>query len=181
MRMTIQTLSILATILEDPARPRYGFELGEAAGLKSGTLYPALARLEEAGWLTSYWEDVEPHAELRRSGATLRVAREAEPWPAGAPPRAAVSAMGFGGINTHVVLERVAPRRRRALGNGERRLSSSAQDAELFLFAGSRADVAEQVAAVRAAAGSLSLAELGATMRFGLVQPWVSLVGDGPS
>jgi PadR family transcriptional regulator, regulatory protein PadR len=59
-QMTKQTLSILAVILEDPTVARYGLELGEAAGLKSGTLYPALARLERAGWLTSYWEDVEP-------------------------------------------------------------------------------------------------------------------------
>jgi DNA-binding PadR family transcriptional regulator len=58
--MTAQTLAILAAILEDPTSPRYGLELAKAAGLKSGTLYPALARLESAGWLRSYWEDVEP-------------------------------------------------------------------------------------------------------------------------
>jgi PadR family transcriptional regulator len=61
-RMTTHTLSILAEILDDPdpTRPRYGLELGQAAGLKSGTLYPALARLERAGWLKSYWEEVDP-------------------------------------------------------------------------------------------------------------------------
>ncbi len=104
---------------------------------------------------------VEPHAELRRDGATLRIASEAEPWPEDAPARAGVSAMGFGGVNAHVVLERVGPRRRRRLTGAERRLSRSPQDAELFLFGGGRVEVAAAVEAVRAEAGALSLAELG--------------------
>ena len=45
-----------------------------------------------------------PHPLLE--DAPLRVVGEAEAWPDGpSPARAAVSAMGFGGINTHVVLE----------------------------------------------------------------------------
>ncbi|MBO2455776.1 SDR family NAD(P)-dependent oxidoreductase [Actinomadura barringtoniae] len=45
-----------------------------------------------------------PHPLLE--DAPLRVVGEAEAWPDGPiPARAAVSAMGFGGINTHVVLE----------------------------------------------------------------------------
>ncbi len=47
----------------------------------------------------------EPHELLARSG--FRPIREAEPWeaPADHPRRAAVNAFGFGGINSHVVLE----------------------------------------------------------------------------
>ena len=59
-RMTAQTLAILATILDDPTRGWYGLEIGTAADLKSGTLYPALARLERAGMLASRWEDADP-------------------------------------------------------------------------------------------------------------------------
>ncbi|NUS65703.1 MAG: SDR family NAD(P)-dependent oxidoreductase [Saccharothrix sp.] len=44
-----------------------------------------------------------PHELLRGPGVPLRVLGEAEPWESPAP-HAAVSAMGFGGINTHVVL-----------------------------------------------------------------------------
>ena len=44
----------------DPAEPMYGLEIGDAAGLASGTVHPILARLEAAGWLTSQWEDVDP-------------------------------------------------------------------------------------------------------------------------
>ena len=39
----------------------YGFDLADQTKLKSGTMYPLLARLEKAGWLTSRTEDVDPH------------------------------------------------------------------------------------------------------------------------
>ena len=58
--MTTQTLAVLAAIMEDPTRPWYGLELARVAKLKSGTIYPALARLERAGWLGSFWEDIDP-------------------------------------------------------------------------------------------------------------------------
>ena len=59
-----------------------------------------------------------PHQLLTKPGSPLRVT-DAQPWPDG-PLRAGVSAMGFGGINTHVILESDAPRRRRALTAQER-------------------------------------------------------------
>ncbi|HET7463239.1 MAG TPA: SDR family NAD(P)-dependent oxidoreductase [Longimicrobium sp.] len=49
----------------------------------------------------------DPHPALCGERPALRVAPDGEPFPAGAAPRAGVSAMGFGGINTHVVLEGV--------------------------------------------------------------------------
>ena len=56
---------MLKVFLEDPSQPRYGFELMRRTGLASGSLYPMLARLEEAGWLTGGKEDIDPHAEGR--------------------------------------------------------------------------------------------------------------------
>ena len=35
----------------------YGFDIMDASGLPDGTVYPALRRLEEAGLLSSEWED----------------------------------------------------------------------------------------------------------------------------
>jgi len=35
---------------------RYGFDIIDATGLPSGTVYPALRRLEAAGCLSSEWE-----------------------------------------------------------------------------------------------------------------------------
>ena len=35
---------------------RYGFDIMDAAALPSGTVYPILSRLEEAGYVRSQWE-----------------------------------------------------------------------------------------------------------------------------
>ena len=59
-KMTVPVLSILSTMLEEPEEERYGLELAARAALTTGTIYPALARLEQAGWLSSRWEDVDP-------------------------------------------------------------------------------------------------------------------------
>ncbi|MCA2218282.1 type I polyketide synthase [Jidongwangia harbinensis] len=102
-----------------------------------------------------------PHPELTRPDAALRVLRAAEPWPAGVPLRAAVSAMGFGGINSHITVEGVAGARRDRITGRERMLSASAHDAELIPLAGpDRPDVARQVTALVGAAPGLSFGQL---------------------
>ncbi|WP_051468873.1 type I polyketide synthase [Actinomadura oligospora] len=68
------------------------------------------------------------HDLLRTPDAPLRTVREAAPWP-DAPLRAGVSAMGFGGINTHVVLEAAEARRPTC----PRSLPRGALDAEVFV------------------------------------------------
>lgn len=60
--MTIPTQLVLEVLLTDPGRERYGYELGDLAGLASGTVHPILARLEGAGWVESRWEDVDASA-----------------------------------------------------------------------------------------------------------------------
>jgi PadR family transcriptional regulator, regulatory protein PadR len=64
-RMTLQTQLILQALLRNPARELYGLELAEETGLLPGTAYPILLRLENQGWVTSRWEDIDPHAEKR--------------------------------------------------------------------------------------------------------------------
>jgi PadR family transcriptional regulator PadR len=59
-RMTMPTQLVLRALLVDPGEELYGLEIGEAAGLASGTVHPILARLEGLGWLTSSWEDIDP-------------------------------------------------------------------------------------------------------------------------
>lgn len=54
MRMTLPTALVLRTIA---AGHLYGFDLMDATGLPSGTVYPLLRRLEAAGWLRASWED----------------------------------------------------------------------------------------------------------------------------
>jgi len=63
--ITPNMAKVLKVFLEDPARARYGFEIMRLTGLASGSLYPMLARLEEAGWFTRGKEDIDPHIEGR--------------------------------------------------------------------------------------------------------------------
>lgn len=65
-RTTWQTQAILAALLQGPSGSHYGLELGRAAGLASGTIYPILARLEREGWVTSEVEDIDPKVAGRR-------------------------------------------------------------------------------------------------------------------
>lgn len=45
---------------------KFGFDIMNATGLTSGTVYPALDRLESSGYLRSRWEDAaDAHAEGR--------------------------------------------------------------------------------------------------------------------
>ena len=48
-----QTLAILSALAAEDWL--YGLELAERTGLKSGSLYPILIRLDERGWLESRW------------------------------------------------------------------------------------------------------------------------------
>jgi PadR family transcriptional regulator, regulatory protein PadR len=64
---------------------RYGFDIMDATGLQSGTVYPILRRLEDAGMLRSRWESVaDAHDEQRPprryyqvTGAGSRAAKDA--------------------------------------------------------------------------------------------------------
>ncbi len=85
----------------------------------------------------------EPHEELKGEASALRTLKRGELFSAAANLRAGVSAMGFGGINTHVTLEAAHDDRRQSLSSKERALLTSAQDAELFLFAAPDVDQLE--------------------------------------
>ena len=53
-RITLQTAVILHAIARGL---RHGFDIIDATGMPSGTVYPILRRLEDAGLLRSKWED----------------------------------------------------------------------------------------------------------------------------
>jgi enediyne polyketide synthase len=103
----------------------------------------------------------EAHPLLAGAQSVLRALLEGEAWPS-QPPVAGVSAMGFGGINTHVVLEGALRPPRRRLEPHELRLLGSAQDVELFCFAGSNRDeLARHLERVAKRAEGMARAELG--------------------
>jgi DNA-binding PadR family transcriptional regulator len=60
LRLTHQTLKVLRVFLEQPSRGLSGSDIWRETKVLSGTLYPILARLELAGWLESWWEDIDP-------------------------------------------------------------------------------------------------------------------------
>jgi PadR family transcriptional regulator PadR len=63
--ITPKMAKVLKVFLEAPGQPRYGFELMKLTGMASGSMYPMLARLEEAKWLIRGKETIDPHAEGR--------------------------------------------------------------------------------------------------------------------
>ena len=77
-----QTRVILAELAAEPSRDRYGYELAQATGLASGTLYPILMRLEERGVLEARWELSEHRPRhvyrLTEAGVQAAAATEAE-------------------------------------------------------------------------------------------------------
>src|SRR5690348_18080183 len=104
LRLTVQVQLVVQALLRDPAREMYGLELSEETGLLPGTAYPILLRLENEGWVTSRWEDIDPHAEKRPPRRYYRLtaggAAQASAAVAGArrPSRAALRGLaGEGG------------------------------------------------------------------------------------
>jgi PadR family transcriptional regulator PadR len=60
VRMSLQTLKVLETFLENPTDQLSGADVMQRCQLASGTLYPILLRLESAGWFVSRWESIDP-------------------------------------------------------------------------------------------------------------------------
>lgn len=58
-RITTSVLLVLDIFMADLAHEHYGLDIGKETGLKAGSLYPILARLENAGWLSGRWEETD--------------------------------------------------------------------------------------------------------------------------
>ena len=56
LRRSPQTLQVLEAFLSAPREWRYGYDISRDTGVKSGTLYPILMRLEDNELLESSWE-----------------------------------------------------------------------------------------------------------------------------
>src|SRR5260370_21358868 len=61
-QITAQTLAVLMALRDWPREGLSGAQIARSTKLASGTLYPILGRLEQAGWLESQWEAGDPHA-----------------------------------------------------------------------------------------------------------------------
>ncbi len=83
MRLTLPTATVLSALVHGHV---YGFEILEVTGLRPGTVYPVLRRLEEEGIVESSWEEAAParaegrppRRNYRLTSEGERIAREAE-------------------------------------------------------------------------------------------------------
>ncbi len=95
-RLSRETRVVLERFLERPTEWRYGYELSRATGLKSGTLYPILMRLEKYTLLEAQWVTTEvgvpPRHTYRLTPNGLELARTQL---AEARPRAMVQEPSF--------------------------------------------------------------------------------------
>ena len=54
---SVQTLSVLVALCQEPSQWQHGYALAKQTGLKSGTLYPILIRLADRGLVEACWQD----------------------------------------------------------------------------------------------------------------------------
>ncbi|MCH9647728.1 MAG: helix-turn-helix transcriptional regulator [Deltaproteobacteria bacterium] len=76
MRMTITRLNVLYAFLDEPTKEHWGFALCKRLGLRSGTLYPILAKFEREGWIAGELEEIDESAEGRRKRRFYRLTEE---------------------------------------------------------------------------------------------------------
>lgn len=60
IRLSGPILRLLKMMIEKPLEGRSGADISKTLNIGSGTLYPLLQRLENAGWLKSEWEKLDP-------------------------------------------------------------------------------------------------------------------------
>lgn len=65
-RISDETATVLRLFLDEPTTERFGREIIKNTGLKSGSLYPILSRMQDMGLLTSTWEEEDAAAAAQR-------------------------------------------------------------------------------------------------------------------
>jgi len=80
--------TLLAALLKARAQWSHGYELARSAGIKSGTLYPLLIRLEAQGYLEAQWQQPAeggrpPRHAYRLTEAGVSLARDNPPHDVG--------------------------------------------------------------------------------------------------
>ncbi|WP_448662026.1 PadR family transcriptional regulator [Sphingomonas sp. CJ20] len=85
--------SVLAALLDAGGGWCHGYELARVAGVRSGTLYPLLIRLEGQGYLEAEWQAPPeggrpPRHAYRLTASGIQLARDNPPSAAPAPAAA---------------------------------------------------------------------------------------------
>lgn len=104
---------------------------------------------------------VQAHDLLKRNQNRLRVSDQGELWPRQRELRAAVSSMGFGGINAHLVLDGMREKPRTTLSTKEIQQLATPQEKELFAFSANDAQgLSHKLQQLAPQVRNLSFAEL---------------------
>jgi PadR family transcriptional regulator len=75
-RLSYAAVSVLHAVASSV---RYGFDIMDRSELPSGTVYPALSRLERDGYVKSHWEDLQKaHGDRRPPRRYYRVTAQGE-------------------------------------------------------------------------------------------------------
>lgn len=64
-RITPATIDVLS-VLDAGGQPTWGLAIIKQSGRPAGSVYPILERLDQAGWLTSSWEENDERPGPRR-------------------------------------------------------------------------------------------------------------------
>ncbi|MEM7271854.1 MAG: helix-turn-helix transcriptional regulator [Actinomycetota bacterium] len=64
--LSVNAATVLNAFLSAPDVPRYGYELMQDTGIKSGSLYPVLGRFERLGWINGTLEPTDSGRPPRR-------------------------------------------------------------------------------------------------------------------
>jgi PadR family transcriptional regulator, regulatory protein PadR len=65
LKLSAAGLRLVSLFVQYPAKRWSGTEITKVTKIGSGTLYPLLAKLEAAKWLTPEWENIDPSEEGR--------------------------------------------------------------------------------------------------------------------
>ena len=78
VRRTQSQVAVARALLDSPSPESFhwGYSLAKQANVPSGVLYPILARMEGAGWVTSTWEDSQGSRPRRRVYQVTREGRQ---------------------------------------------------------------------------------------------------------
>jgi PadR family transcriptional regulator PadR len=57
VRKTYALVLVAIALMADASGRHWGYELSKKSGVRSGVMYPILARMLDEGWLTDGWED----------------------------------------------------------------------------------------------------------------------------
>ena len=80
IRLTQTTLMVLRAFVADVGKELSGVDIGESTRIASGSRYPIMARLEEAGWLTSRWEEADSRKIGRPRRRYYRLTTNGQAW-----------------------------------------------------------------------------------------------------